>query len=301
MFHPVGRWSYLAMGWLIIKSIKKEILFALTLCIASAPLASSIAKEILPEILLPLLGISVSVFTAFRNTQAYNRWWEARILWGGLIVHSRNWRNGLLALLPNDEIKEQELINLLGLQVLLTWTTNKELRGSFHPSCANNVRDLYYQLGITNNNCSSQELMQILAAKLLDLSDRNRIDGFGRLHLLDIQRDTSNAIGGLERIRNQPLPAAYDLFIRCIVWAFGYLLFLRLDAMHEPTGALIGFISFIGFIIAERLGAFTESPFVDGIFGLPMNRICATISSNLLNADHPLATPPQNQSALIWT
>ena len=60
--------------------------------------------------------------------------------------------------------------------------------------------------------------MQILAAKLLDLSDRNRIDGFGRLHLLDIQRDTSNAIGGLERIRNQPLPAAYDLFIRCIVW-----------------------------------------------------------------------------------
>lgn len=281
MFHPVGRWSYLAMGWLIIKSIKKEILFALTLCIASAPLASSIAKEILQEILLPLLGISVSVFTAFRNTQAYNRWWEARILWGGLIVHSRNWRNGLLALLPNDEIKE--------------------LRGSFHPSCTNNVRDSYYQLGITNNNCSSQELMQILAAKLLDLSDRNRIDGFGRLHLLDIQRDTSNAIGGLERIRNQPLPAAYDLFIRCIVWAFGYLLFLRLDAMHEPTGAFIGFISFIGFVIAERLGAFTENPFVDGIFGLPMNRICATIRSNLLNADHPLATPPQNQSELIWT
>ena len=100
------------------------------------------------------------MFTAFRNTQAYNRWWEARILWGGLIVHSRNWRNGLLALLPNDEIKEQDLINLLGLQVLLTWTTNRELRGSFHPSCANNVRDLYYQLGITNNNCSSQELLQ---------------------------------------------------------------------------------------------------------------------------------------------
>ena len=56
-----------------------------------------------------------------------------------------------------------------------------------------------------------------------------------------------------------------------------------------------------GFVLAERLGAYTENPFVDGIFGLPMNRICATISSNLLNADHPLATPPQNQSALIWT
>jgi len=289
MFHPVGRWSYLAMGWLIIKSIKIEILFALTLCIASAPLASNIAKEILPEILLPLLGISVSVFTAFRNTQAYNRWWEARILWGGLIVHSRNWRNSLIALLPNDEIKEQDLINLLGLQVLLTWTTNRELRGSFHPSCANNVRDLHHQLGITNNNCSSQELMQILAAKLLDLSDRNRIDGFGRLHLLDIQRDTSNAIGGLERIRNQPLPAAYNLFIRCIVWAFGYLLFLCLDAMHDPGSGLIGFLCLFAFVLAERLGAFTENPFKDGLYALPINRICATISGNLLLIDHPLS------------
>ena len=205
-------------------------------------------------------------------------------------------------MLPNDRIKEQDLINLLGLQVLLTWTVNRELGGgSFHPRCANNVSDLQYQQGITNNNCSSQELMQILAAKLLDLSDCNRIDGFGRLHLLDIQRDTSNAIGGLERIRNQPLPASYDLFIRCIVWVFGYLLFLRLDSMHEPTGAFIGFISFIGFIIAERLGAYTENPFEDGLYGLPINRICATISGNLLSIDHPLATPPQNQASLIWT
>ena len=82
---------------------------------------------------------------------------------------------------------------------------------------------------------------------------------------------------------------------------FGYLLFIRLDSMHDPGGALIGFLCLFGFVLAERLGAYTENPFVDGIFGLPMNRICATISSNLLTANHPLATPPQNQSALIWT
>ncbi len=59
--------------------------------------------------------------------------------------------------------------------------------------------------------------------------------------------------------------------------------------MHDPGGAFIGFISFIGFIIAERLSAFTENPFEDGLYGLPINRICATISENLLSIDHPLS------------
>jgi len=82
------------MAWWIVKSMGKEILFALVLCFISLPIAPNLAKQILPEILLPVLGISVSVFTAFRNTQAYNRWWEARTLWGGLVNGSRNWRNG---------------------------------------------------------------------------------------------------------------------------------------------------------------------------------------------------------------
>ncbi len=75
--------------------------------------------------------------------------------------------------------------------------------------------------------------------------------------------------------------------------------------MHDPGGALIGFLCLFGFVLAERLGAFTENPFEDGLYGLPINRICATISGNLLLIDHPLATPPQNQAqsqaSLIWT
>ena len=27
-------------------------------------------------------------FIGFRNTTAYNRWWEARTLWGGMIINS---------------------------------------------------------------------------------------------------------------------------------------------------------------------------------------------------------------------
>ena len=59
--------------------------------------------------------------------------------------------------------------------------------------------------------------------------------------------------------------------------------------MHDPGGVLIGFLSLFGFIISERLVAFTKNPFEDRLYALPINRICATISENLLSIDHPLS------------
>ena len=44
---------------------------------------------------LSVLGIAASVFIGFRNTNAYNRWWEARTLWGSIIINSRATHNGL--------------------------------------------------------------------------------------------------------------------------------------------------------------------------------------------------------------
>ena len=42
-------------------------------------------KYSLPAMPLTLLGSALVVLTSFRNSSAYNRWWEARTLWLSLI------------------------------------------------------------------------------------------------------------------------------------------------------------------------------------------------------------------------
>ncbi len=37
-----------------------------------------------PSLPLGVIGSALSIFLAFRTSSAYDRWWEARILWGGL-------------------------------------------------------------------------------------------------------------------------------------------------------------------------------------------------------------------------
>ncbi|WYX19036.1 bestrophin family ion channel [Achromobacter xylosoxidans] len=39
---------------------------------------------------LTLVGLTLAIFLGFRNSVAYERWWEARTLWGELLIVVRN-------------------------------------------------------------------------------------------------------------------------------------------------------------------------------------------------------------------
>ena len=49
-----------------------------------------------------LLGITLSIYLGFRNDAAYDRWWEARKLWGQLIYEMRSFARETAALLPPE-------------------------------------------------------------------------------------------------------------------------------------------------------------------------------------------------------
>jgi Predicted membrane protein len=130
------------------------------------------------------------------------------------------------------------------------------------------------------------------------------IDGWGRHQLVEVGNACTDAIGGLERIRNTPLPASYDVFVRIINWVFGIQLLL---SFHYQNGGRFssfnGFMIMLCFLMAERIGAYVEGPFdADGSsFSLPLNSICLTISRDLLGseADHVLHL--QSQDPVRWT
>jgi putative membrane protein len=48
-----------------------------------------------------LLGVALSVYMGFRNNAAYDRWWEARKLWGQLAFEIRNLSRAASALISD--------------------------------------------------------------------------------------------------------------------------------------------------------------------------------------------------------
>ncbi len=290
MIQPRGCLDYFQLAWWLISRQRRSLLLATLLCVLSLPLNETITSALLPETLVQVLGLLLSLFLGFRYSQAYDRWWEARVLWGELVNQSRNWRDLLISILPHH-LPISVRHRLLHQVVLLVWCLNSQLRCTTTDSepilLPLRVSDLALSLGIPDP--CVQVLLQQLAREQLKLRHGAWVDSIERRELGRVQQSLTNAIGGLERIRHQPLPASSTFFIRVLAWVYGYLVFLKLDALGSSSGMVVGWLVFLIFLMAERIGTYLDQPFIDARFALPMDRLCSLISSDLLGSSHPLA------------
>ena len=145
------------------------------------------------------------------------------------------------------------------------------------------------------------DLLNRQAADIQLLAAGGHIDNQARLLLMNANTGAATAQSGLERIRNEPVPIHYDLFIQGLAWFFGIMAFSRLDSTaHHPGSVAVGALLMTTFIVAERLGHFIEEPMNNSVFDISMYRICSVITANLLGAGHPLAKPRESDTALVW-
>lgn len=244
---------------------------------------------------LSVLGIGASVFIGFRNTTAYNRWWEARTLWGSIIINARTLYNGLTSVDDGSPAMAEILDRMRRRQVRYCWTLAAEMR---RVPPVDGVVELTPE---DPADASAVDLLNRQAADIATLAADGHIDPQARVLLMTANTGAATAQSGLERIRNEPVPAHYDLFIQGLAWFFGIMAFSRLDGTtHHPSSVAVGLVLMTTFIVAERLGHFIEEPMNNSVFDISMYRICTTITGNLLGSRHPLAQPRESATATVW-
>lgn len=244
---------------------------------------------------LSVLGIGASVFIGFRNTTAYNRWWEARTLWGNVIINSRATHNTLYSVDTGAPEMAPILDRMRRRQVRYAWQLAADLRGV---TAVPGVADLTPEDSI---DITATDLLTRQAVDIQTLSAAGNIDDQARVMLMGVNTALVTAQSGLERIRNEPIPLQYEIFIRALAWFFSVMAFSRLDGSSHPyAGVGIGLLLMVVFIGAERLGHFIEQPMNNSIFDIAMFRFCTIITGNLLGAGHLLAQPRESANAAVW-
>jgi putative membrane protein len=59
---------------------------------------------------LSLIGIAVAFYIGFKNSQSYDRFWEGRKIWGGIVNYSRTWTIQVLSFIELDVNEETKKI-----------------------------------------------------------------------------------------------------------------------------------------------------------------------------------------------
>ena len=150
----LARRNALRVAWQMAARMRLDLLLLVTLCglVLVAKQQMSVKRlEFIDGSGLSMLGIAVSIFVAFRNTQAINRWWEARVLWGAITNCSRHWRDTLRTLIGDDDRLLLQQQRLVALHVLQCWLLNFELRGFWRRDARELVSELSHSLGLADS------------------------------------------------------------------------------------------------------------------------------------------------------
>lgn len=293
MIRSVGAAGPVKVAGLVAWQLRWDLLAVLIIAAVMVPIPDGVQNENAVAV-LSVLGIAASIFIGFRNSNAYARWWEARTLWGGIIINCRALHNGLRSLDNGAAAMAPILDRMRRRQVRHAWQLAAEMRG---------IPPVPGVVELTPEDpadASATDLIVFQADDVQRLHAGRYIDDQARVMLMSANTGVVTAQSGLERVRNQPMPIHYDMFIRAMAWVFGIMVFNRLDAAsHHVASIVIGVLVMGLFVIAERVGHFIEEPMSNTVFDLPMYRLCATITQNLLGPAHPL-TRIGDDDATVW-
>ncbi len=161
------------------------------------------------------------VLVSFRNSSAYNRWWEARTLWGGLVNSSRSFARQVLTLIDDlDDGVNPIKTTLLRRHIAYVNCLAAHLRGEPCPDelMAFIPPEEFDRRSRSNN--FANDILTGSAALLTREYKAGRLDSIRLARLESTLVDLSNSQGGMERIANTPLPYPYVYFPRLFISLF---------------------------------------------------------------------------------
>lgn len=269
---------------------------------------------------LSLIGIAVAFYLGFKNNSSYDRMWEARKIWGGIVNASRSFTVMARDFINNDEavtkLSEDKLLEIrkqvvhrhvawlhalaIEMRKIRKWEHNtrkerklrKMLGVEYDETQFERVREMMpeeeFEYVMTKGNRSSH-LLSVQSKALMQLRRAGIIEHFRHLQMQGLITEFYTLQGKSERIKNFPFPRQYATVNYFFAVIFILLLpFGMLDIFIEKGARFWLWMSIPFSVIAswvfwmmEMIGEYSENPF-EGLYNdVPITNIATGIEIDI--------------------
>ncbi|KWE48204.1 hypothetical protein WL76_24510 [Burkholderia ubonensis] len=282
---PRQNWLQMLFVWngSVLQSIIPQLVFMAIVSTLAVFTNGRIFGEKIPLNTAPftLFGLALAIFLAFRNNASFERFKEARHLWGDVLIASRTLTSQMRRYLPDhvDDALRNQTIDLL---IAFVYALKHQLR---HTDPAD---DLTRVLGRARTDALSGKVYQPVAlldeirGNLARMLARAPDAGTTRWMVDEQINRLGNAVGGCERIASTPIPFAYSVLLHRTVYAYCVLLpFGLVDSTEFFTPLICVFISYT-LIALEAIANEVAEPFSTAPNALALDAMARTIERSVL-------------------
>lgn len=285
-----------------------------------------------PWVPITLVGTAAAFIVGFKNTQTYNRLWEARQIWGAIVNTSRAW--GIMVkdciIAPDAHDDDAKALHQQLIYRHVAWLTalrfqlrearlwensnksyNKEYRRFFsvleHEQKLDDElkkylsdQDLTYVLSKKNR---ATHIISLQSKQLRELKQQGYIDPLNYVEMENLLVNLYEQQGKCERIKNFPYPRQFAsinfFFVRLFVFMVPFGMLKEFEKLGEhmvwmtvPFSVLVSWV----FSSMEKVGESTENPFEGGSNDVPITSMSRTIEIDLREMLDETDLPPAIQA-----
>ena len=260
--------------------------------------------EYLPLIPLQLptiLGSSIALLLAFKTSQSYDRWWEARKIWGAIVNDSRTLVLQVRTFVADEYARpatvDSPLRTTAYRQIAWCYCLGQTLRG-LDPMAGLGAhlseQDLAYLRPHTNKPLA---LLALHTDQLKELWQQQALNAYQQVQLDATLVRLCDSMGQAERIKTTVFPVSY----RLLVYVFIYLFLMTLSLGLVKTIGLweipVLLTTASSFFLLERTARYLQDPFSNKPTDTPVTAIARTVEINLKQllqaADVPAPLAPE--------
>jgi len=232
-----------------------------------------------------VLGIVISLLLGFRSNQAYDRWWEARHIWGAIVNESRTLARQVMSFTnnayDNDEVKAFRK-KMIYRQIAWCYSLSRHLRQENPVTGLEKYLDKNELEHIKKVDNVPSALIHEMGNDLHTALDNGWINSYQQVELDRTVTRLCDAMGKCERIKNTVFPSTYSLYIHLSLLLFiGLLPFAVIEYFGLIEVPLVVAIAAC-FLLIEKMGIHLQDPFENKPTDTPMTHIAQGIEKNIL-------------------
>lgn len=263
----------------IFNSIWKDIFFVFFVALTTVIIYRYVDIANIPPNITGLVGTSISLVLAFKLGQSYDRWWEARKIWGAIVNDSRTLVVQLRSFSRGEqpEIIEKIADRQIGWCYALGLSLRKlspfDTVSQFVTS-----EELDY---IKKHKNIPLALLDLHSADIATLKNKDSINNFQEIQLDKTIVRLCESMGRAERIKNTVFPTTYRLFLRWFIYIFVILLSITLAETDGYGDVPLLLLITIPFFLLEKTAYFLQDPFENRPTDIAVTQIADTIHMNI--------------------
>ena len=249
-----------------------------------------------------VLGISVSLLLGFRTNAAYDRWWEARKVWGSIVNDSRTLVRQLLGFVAADRRKDAVPV-LAHRQIAWCKALRSHLRSLDPMDGLEAHLAPAERAALTPRKNVPNALLETAQDDVGRLREQGDLDPFGHAEIDRTLTRLCDAMGKCERINNTVFPVDYEVYTRLGIVVFILMLPFGMLESTEVFVVPICFLVALFFATIEGVAHQLQDPFRNRGSDTPMTALCNTIEIDLRqmigDEDLPPKLAPDERGVLM--